>query len=219
MIQQFHDTAVFFREFCGRFETTGSILPSSRFLAKAITRRLAQRGPTPIRVLECGAGTGAFTNEIVRHLRPHDSFDVVEMNSAFVHTLQHRFATDSRWQAVRDISTIYQVSLQEFAPQAPYDFIISGLPHINFPERLVEEILGCYSNLLKPGGVLSYFEYMYIRPLRKAVTLGGERQRVREVDCLMKSHLNRHRVSRDSIFLNFPPAWVQHLTQPEDSQG
>lgn len=216
MIQQIRDTTLFFREFCGRFETTGSIVPSSRYLAKAITRQLAQRGPAPIRVLECGAGTGAFTNQIVGHLRQHDTFDVVEMNGSFVRALEHRFATDARWQAVRDITTIYQAPLQEFAPQSQYDFIISGLPHINFPERLVEEILGCYTRLLKPGGVLSYFEYMYIRPIRKAVTLGGERKRVREVDCLMKSHLKRHRVSRDSILLNVPPAWVQHLTQPED---
>ena len=40
-------------------------------------------------------------------------------------------------------------------------------------------------------------------------------QRVRGVDQLMKSHLQRHSVCRDSILLNFPPAWVQHLSQPE----
>jgi phospholipid N-methyltransferase len=216
MIQQLHDTAVFFREFCGRFETTGSIVPSSRFLALAITRHLALRGPGPLRVLECGAGTGPFTNQVVRHLGLHDTFDVVEMNDSFVRTLHNRFATDPRWQAVKEITTIYQTPLQEFAPQAQYDFIISGLPHINFPVGLVEEILGCYSRLLKPGGVLSYFEYMYIRPIRKTVTFGKERQRVGDVDRVMRSYLKKHQVSRDTIFLNLPPAWVQHVTQPPE---
>jgi phosphatidylethanolamine/phosphatidyl-N-methylethanolamine N-methyltransferase len=212
MMRSLRNTAVFFREFCGRFETTGSIVPSSQFLARAITRHLAERGPNPIRVLECGAGTGAFTNQIVKYLRPNDRFDVVEMNESFVRTLENRFATEPHWQAVKDITQIHQMPLQQFTPSEPYDYIISGLPHINFPEWLVEEILACYDRLLKPNGKLSYFEYMYIRPIRKAVTLGKGRQRVRGVDQLMKSHLNRHTVCRDSILLNFPPAWVQHLS-------
>ena len=213
MIQRLGNSALFFREFCSHFETTGSIIPSSRFLAKAITRQLAQRGPDPVRVLECGPGTGAFTNQIVQHLQPSDVFDVVELNSSFVEVLRQRFATDRLWQTAADVTTIHQLPLQEFAPRAPYDFIISGLPHINFPERIVEEILGCYSKLLAPQGMLSYFEYMYIRPLRRAVTFGIERQRVRGVNSVMTAHLKKHRVVRDSVFANFPPAWVQHVTQ------
>lgn len=212
MIQKLRASAIFFRQFCNRFETTGSIVPSSRFLARAVTRHLARRGAAPIRVLECGPGTGAFTNQIVGHLQRHDAFDVVELNDSFVDVLRNRFATDRRWQAAAEMTTIHNLPLQGFAPQAPYDFIISGLPHINFPERIVGEIIACYSRMLRPGGTLSYFEYMYIRPLRKAATLGIDRHRVRAVDSLMNSHLQQHFVCRDTIFLNFPPAWVNHLT-------
>jgi phospholipid N-methyltransferase len=217
MMQKLRDTSLFFREFCGRFETTGSIVPSSRYLALAITRHLARRGTAPIRVLECGPGTGAFTNQIVRHLRPHDTFDVVELNGSFVTALRDRFACDKRWQTAGALTTIHQMPFQEFVPSAPYDFIISGLPHINLPGRLVGEIIDGYSKILKPGGMLSYFEYMYIRPIRKAVTLGIDRNRIHEVDCLMNSHLARHFVTRDSVLLNLPPAWVQHLTRPTAS--
>src|SRR5579862_3830235 len=216
MLRRFRDAALFFREFCGRFETTGSIVPSSRFLARAITRHVARRGAEPIRILECGPGTGALTNQIVGHLRSNDTFDIVELNGSFVSALRSRFATDRRWRAVAGITTIHQLPLQEFSPPAPYDFIISGLPHINFPERTVSEILACYSRLLKPGGMLSYFEYMYIRPIRKAVTLGSDRGRVKGVDSLMNSHLGKHGVGRDSIVLNFPPAWVQHTTRRDE---
>lgn len=212
MIRKLKDTALFFREFCGRFETTGSILPSSRFLARSMTRHLARRGDEPIRVLECGPGTGPVTNQIVRYLRPGDRFDVVELNPSFVSVLRGRFESEPPWRAASDLTTIHQLPLQEFVPAAPYDFVISGLPHINFPETIVEEILGCYSRLLKPEGMLSYFEYMYVRPIRKAVTLGIDGQRIRRVDGLMNSHLSRHRVRRDSILFNCPPAWVQHLT-------
>jgi len=213
MIQKLLTSALFFREFCNRFETTGSIVPSGRFLARAITRYVARRGAAPIRVLECGPGTGAFTNHIVGRLQRHDVFDIVELNGCFAEVLRSRFATDRRWQAAAESTSIYQLSLQDFAPQAPYDFIVSGLPHINFPAKTVEEIIACYTRLLKPGGTLSYFEYMYIRPLRTAATLGTQRHRVRAVDSLMSSHLRQHFVCRDRIFLNLPPAWVNHLTR------
>ncbi|ORB66526.1 hypothetical protein BST45_13730 [Mycobacterium shinjukuense] len=166
----------------------------------------------PIRVLDCGSGTGAFTDQIVNHLRPRDTFDVVELNGAFVRTLKNRFATDPRWRGVQDITTIHELPLQEFRPAAPYDFIISGLPHGNFSCSLVEEIITCYITLLKPEGVLSYVEYMYMRSIRKTVTLGTARSRVRAVDSMMMSHLGRHQVTRDSVFKNMPPAWVHHLT-------
>ncbi len=212
MFQTFRDNVLFFREFSRHFETTGSIVPSSRFLAAAITRHLARRSDSPIRVLECGPGTGVFTNQILQHLQAHDTFDVVELNPAFAEVLRSRLATDRRWQAAANVTTVYQMPLQEFASSAPYDFIVSGLPHINFPTAIVEQILDCYLRLLKPGGTLSYFEYMYIRPIRKAATLGIDRNRILEVDALMNAHLGKHRVCRDSILLNAPPAWVQHLT-------
>jgi len=217
MLQALSDTAIFFREFTSRFETTGSIVPSSRFLAKAITRHIAQRDESPIRVLECGPGTGVFTHQIVRHLRPHDTFDVVELNESFASILRRRFAEDGRWQPVAHLTTVHQLPLQQFAPSGPYDFIISGLPHINFPTHVVQQIIDCYMRLLKPGGTLSYFEYMCIRPIRKAATFGIDRHRIHEVDLLMNDHLGKHRVRRDSVFLNFPPAWVQHLTPSTDS--
>ncbi|MEO2017521.1 MAG: hypothetical protein ABGZ53_24475, partial [Fuerstiella sp.] len=65
--------------------------------------------------------------------------------------------------------------------------------------------------LLKPDGVLSYFEYMYVRPIRKVVTRGEEKVRITRIDDIMAAHCAKHRVARDNIFLNIPPAWVQHL--------
>ena len=216
MLRFLRDQFVFLREFGSRFETTGSILPSSRFLARAITRYLSQRGDAPIRVLECGPGTGAFTDQIVQHLRAGDRFDLVELNEAFVGVLKKRFAAETHWQAVADLSEIHQLPLQELDDPknddpAPYDFIISGLPHVNFPPAVVETITDSYFRLLKPGGTLSYFEYAYIRPIKKKVTLGATRQKIHGVDRIMAGYLQRHHLCRDNVFWNVPPAWVQHL--------
>ncbi len=219
MYRSLKQQAVFLKQFGARFQTTGSILPSSRFLARAITRYLAQRGNAPIRILECGPGTGAFTNRIVELLRPGDQFDLVELNSEFVQVLRERFANDPAWQPHADISRIHELPLQEFAGDVGYDYVISGLPHVNFPAELVREITESYFRLLRPTGTLSYFEYMYIRPLRKRISLGASRIRMHAVDEILEDCCGRHRVRRDSILLNAPPAWVHHLQLPSAPGG
>ena len=175
MISALKNQIAFFRQFRQRFETTGAIAPSSRFLARSMTRYLAARDPAvPVRVLEIGPGTGPVTDSIVRLLRPHDVFDLVELNEEFVRILNQRFEAEPAWRNVKSQSTIYQLPVQEFLTSLPYDFVISGLPLNNFPAELVSSIARTYFRLLKPGGVLSYFEYMYVRPIRKVVTRGAE---------------------------------------------
>jgi len=212
MFSALKNQIAFFRQFRQRFETTGAIAPSSRFLAKSMTSYLAVRDPAiPVRVLEIGPGTGPVTDSIVRLLRPHDIFDLVELNEEFVRILHQRFEFEPAWANARPQSTIHKLAVQEFETLAPYDFVISGLPLNNFPAELVTSIAETYFRLLKPGGVLSYFEYMYVRPIRKAVTRGAERIRITGIDATLQSHCDRCRIRRDNIWLNTPPAWVQHL--------
>jgi len=219
MLKSLRNQAVFLSQFGKQFETTGSVVPSSRFLATAITRFLAARPQQPVRVLECGPGTGAFTNQIVTHLREGDVFDLVELNESFVDVLSHRFATEDAWKAVQDLSKIHEVPLQDFETDGEYDFIISGLPLNNFPPKLVAEIMDGYFRLLRPGGMLSYFEYMYLRPIRQACEPGAGGKKIREIHSIVESYLSQQRIARDTVLLNVPPAWVQHLQaniQPGD---
>lgn len=212
MRQVLSDQLTFFRQFREHFETTGAIAPSSRGLARSMTRFLAARdAQRPVRVLEIGPGTGSVTNEIVRLIRPGDTFDLVELNDSFVRLLQQRFRTDASWRAVAPYSRVHQQAIQEFSAPEQYDFVISGLPLNNFSVELVEAISARYFTLLRAGGILSYFEYMYVRPVRKRIARGAERQRIRRIDEIMQGHCERCRIGRDSIWLNVPPAWVQHL--------
>jgi phosphatidylethanolamine/phosphatidyl-N-methylethanolamine N-methyltransferase len=215
MLLSLKSQIAFFRQFRKRFETTGAIAPSSRFLARSMVRFLTERNPdVPVRVLEIGPGTGPVTNEIVRTLRPGDVFDLVELNDAFVSFLKNRFLTESAWQAVQLQSTIHQQPVQDFETPEPYDFVISGLPLNNFPADLVSRISQAYLRLLKPGGVLSYFEYMYVRPVRRRVTFGRDRRRITSIDETLSELCEHYRIQRDNIWFNIPPAWVQHLRKP-----
>ena len=204
------DHIEFFRQFRQRFETTGAIAPSSRFLASAMTRPMREANK-PLRVLEVGPGTGAVTRKIVTLLGPEDRFDLVELNETFAALLQDRFKTHADYRRVAEQSQVHVFPIEDFPHDKPYDFIISGLPLNNFPPDLVRRIFGVFFDLLAPGGVLSYFEYMYVRPIRKVVTRGSEKTRITSIDDSMQGHCDRCRIRRDNIWINVPPAWVQHL--------
>jgi len=210
----------FFTQFRKRFETTGAIAPSSRFLAAAMTRFLAARPPQhPVRILEIGPGTGPVTHQILQLLQPADQLHLVELNPDFVSHLNQRFLSEASWNKTRHQTTIHQLPLQQFHSPAPFDFILSGLPLNNFPAILVDELVTTYFQLLKPGGILSYFEYMYVRPVRKRLTRGLERQRITQIDERLAAQCRETRIQQDNVWLNLPPAWVQHHRKPESNPG
>lgn len=202
----------FLKQYRHRFETTGAIAPSSRFLARALARPL-ERHASAARVLEVGPGTGAVTRRIVKLLKPGDRLDLVELNEAFARVLERRFVDDPGFRRVSDRAKVHCCPVQQFHADGQYDFIISGLPFNNFPPDLVRDIFAVFFRLLAPGGMLSYFEYMYMRRLRRAVARGDGRARLDRLESVLHEHLARHRVQRDWVFVNVPPAWVQHLRQ------
>ena len=205
----------FFRQFRERFGTTGAIAPSSGFLASAIVGPMkAHSGP--LRVLEVGPGTGAVTKKVVELLKPDDRFDLVEINDSFAEILQNRFEQEHRFQQVAHQSQIHVCPLQEFDPEERYDYILSGLPLNNFPPELVSELFEVFFDLLKPNGVLSYFEYMYIRSIKKRIGQAADRNRLKKLDEVIHPYLEAHRFRKSWVFVNLPPAWVQHLQMKDD---
>jgi phosphatidylethanolamine/phosphatidyl-N-methylethanolamine N-methyltransferase len=208
------DHLTFFSQFRSRFETTGAIAPSSRFLAAAMTGPLKKRSGAR-RVLEVGPGTGAVTHKIVRLLQPEDRFDLVEINELFAGGLKQRFEDDPAYRIHAGISAVHTCPLQEFESPELYDVIISGLPHSNFSPELVREMFESYFRLLAPGGTLSYFEYMYVRSIRKRIGKKAERIRMRKLDEAVAPFLDTHQFKKSWVFVNLPPAWVQHLRKPQ----
>jgi len=215
MARLFGEHLKFLAQFRQQFLTTGAIAPSSRYLAAALTRPLRRRPNQAVRVLEVGPGTGAVTRRIVRLLQPGDRLDLVELNEEFVSYLQQRFAVEPEFQRVAAQTQIHACPIQQFPADQPYDYIISGLPFNNFPPQLTGEIFEIFFRLLAPHGVLSYFEYMYVRSVRRMVSKGQERLRLKGLDQVLQPYLQRHRFDRNWVFANLPPAWVQHLRHVE----
>jgi phospholipid N-methyltransferase len=199
----------FYQEFRRAYRNTGSILPSSRGLARALTSPFRRRCG-PARVLEVGPGTGAVTSEILRHMLPDDRLDIVEINGHFVDVLRRRFAEEPPFRARKEQTRLIHAPLQEVPGEGDYDYMVSGLPLNNFPLPLVRDIFRAYRRLLKPAGILSYFEYLAIRDLKTAV-VPGERRRLRVLSRFLDRRIRAYQVREQWIFLNVPPAVARHF--------
>lgn len=200
----------FLNEYRRTFVTTGAIAPSSRSLARALSRPLS-RHDVPARILEVGPGTGAVTREIVRHVGPEDRLDIVELNERFVELMRGRFASEPDFQKVAGQTEIFHMPVQDLPAEEPYDYIISGLPLNNFPPDLVSSILRRLMRLLRLGGTLSFFEYLAIRRVKTVVSSRKERRRLARVGRVVGNYLREYEREHDIVFLNIPPAVAHHL--------
>jgi len=206
----FDECGDFFREFRQHFRTTGAILPSSRFLARALVKELRTHRK-PVRVLEVGPGTGSVTREIVRHLHDEDRLDVVEINGRFVNLLEQRIQEDEVFKRCKAQVNVIHAPVEQLLGDAVYDYIISGLPLNNFPVSQVREVFATYNRLLRPGGVLSYFEYVLVRQLKTPFVNKSERRRLHRLSRVVGGYIRNYEIRREQILINVPPATVRHL--------
>lgn len=210
MPKLFASQRIFLKQFWSRYRTTGAIWPSGRRLSRALARFVREPGSGPRRILEVGPGTGPVTAEIIPHLRSDDRLELVELNDAFVAHLQERFDTEPAFMKVAGQSKIHHLPVEQLAEDRAYDLIISGLPLNNFEVAEVETILNAFRRLMKPGGVLSFFEYVAIRKAKAVISGPKTRARLRGIAATLDG-LFATEVHRDCVMLNVTPAWVHHV--------
>ncbi len=204
---------IFLKEFRKTFHTTGALLPSSRYLARAMVRPITQMS-SPRRILEIGPGTGAFTNELLKILGPQDRLDMVELNETFADCLNSRFHNDPIWMQAQVPWNLYIKDILKADLETGYDAIVSGLPFNNFPAELVQQIVERSLSLLQPGGVYSYFEYWGLRPVKVCFVNKSTRERICEIDSILKQFGRDYESTRNHVFANVPPAVAHHLKAP-----
>jgi phospholipid N-methyltransferase len=201
----------FIKNFLKEFHHTGAILPSSPFLAKSISSKIERKDDSPLKILEAGAGTGSFTEKILRKLKPGDSFTIYEINEEFCDILKKELL-----DKVADGIEINLVSgdiIEETKTNNQYDYIVSGLPFNNFEPKIVEAIIAAYFKLLKKDGVLSFFEYMYVRNVKLKLPLKkDELIRIKKIDDIVLHYFNKFSGTRSFVFMNVPPAFVKFLS-------
>jgi phospholipid N-methyltransferase len=147
------DRLAFFQGFLKRPREVGSILPSSRFLERRITR--AARLDDAQFVVELGPGTGGTTRALLRAMKPMARLLSIEINPHFVRVLQRTL--DPRLLvhcgSALDLCRI----LGERGLPAP-DAILSGIPFSTMARPLGRQILRVVHDALEPGGRLVAYQ-------------------------------------------------------------
>lgn len=190
----------------------GAIAPSSRALAVALMEPYCN-AEGPARILEVGAGTGAITRHLGAVLKPGDELDVCEPDPKFVEILERDVLARPPLAAAvaRGHVRLLRRPVQELADAAAYDFVIACLPFTAFRPNDVEDVFTVIRRALKPGGVLSYFEYAVCRRVSRMVSVGRNRQRIRAVSGFLDQNIRSYQFARRTVVQNLPPAHARHL--------
>jgi phosphatidylethanolamine/phosphatidyl-N-methylethanolamine N-methyltransferase len=198
---------LFFQQFFEDFFHVGAILPSSRALARATVSYLAEK-QGQVRVLEAGAGTGAFTREVVPLLQPGDTLDVVEINAKLMTILERRFEQESEFQTQGVVVNLIADDVRNVAKDHQYDYIVFSLPLTNFPPSLVQEILELMMSQLKPGGVFSYVHYIFISRLKYLFSGSAVRAEMKANKEIIDSFADQYQIECRAVLMNVPPSWA-----------
>ncbi len=188
-------------------------MPSGRALGSSLCRYVGD-GAKPQKILEAGPGTGAVTGCIIDRMRPDDELWMVELNPTFAAHLRSAFNDKPAFRDAASRCHLIEGSVAQLGPlskDGQFDLIISGLPLNNFSSAGVQDILQAYAKLLKPGGILSFFEYILIRPAKMFVSVGRERERLKGVGEAIEGMLGEREFAREWVWVNVPPAWVHHI--------
>lgn len=191
------EAALILRQFLRSPISTGAIMPSSRYLAAAVTAPIPERGD-PV-VVELGPGTGPFTAEIQRRLGGRGRHIAVEINQRLARHLAERHP---RVELVVDDAVRLPALLAERGVRGA-DVIISGLPWAAFAAGVQTELLQAVLRSMRPDGAFTTFSYAHARPLGPAIRF---RHRLRDAF--------EEVVPGRTIWRNLPPAFVYHARRP-----
>ena len=105
-------------------------------------------------VAELGAGTGVYTGEILKRLRPDADFLVFEIDPNLVATLRERF-DDPRIRIINDSAE----NIENYLNGAKVDIIVSAIPFTSLPEDAKESVFRAAALALAPEGVMVQIQY------------------------------------------------------------
>lgn len=145
----------FLKGFLRNPKEVGSLIPSSRFLM----RRVLECGDFAKArvVVELGPGTGVFTREILRRMRPDGKLVAVEINPSFVDMLRRAYR-DPRLFLYEGSAADLEKALIE-AGVARADLVVSGIPFSTLARRTREATLEAARRVLRPGGYFLAYQF------------------------------------------------------------
>ncbi len=149
-------------------------------------------------VVELGPGTGSMTRKILEALPPDGRLVAFEINPRFVRYLRENIH-DPRLTVLDCPAQRASEALAELGV-GPADAALSSLGLSLFPDSLCESIVGGMRQALRPGAVMTQFQYV-----SRVRVLDG-RAEYFDASRLISRHFPV--VQRRLILRNIPPAFV-----------
>lgn len=147
----------FIYQFLNKPKTVGAITPSSRHLTKKILSFVDFKKEGLV-LLEYGPGTGPFTSEIVKYLKPTDQLIVIELNPKFATDLKEKFKDYKNVKIHEDcVANTQKILDKEGIKQV--DYIISGIPFSSLPKDVTEDILINTKSIMSNTTLFLTFQY------------------------------------------------------------
>ncbi len=142
----------FFRSFLANPRAVGAILPTSK---RAVRDMLDMANLKQARVVvELGAGTGVYTEEVLKRLRPDARFLAFEIDPELVSTLSGRF-NDPRLRIIQGSAE----HVEEYLEGEKVNVIVSGIPFTSLPIQVRKNIFKEIAQILAPDGVMVAIQY------------------------------------------------------------
>lgn len=213
---------IFFKRFVQDPISTGSLVPSSKALARSITKYIPENpdpNEEPRHYLEVGPGTGVFTDEILRKMKPTDTLDLVEYSKEFCEYLIKKYKNHSK----RDCIHIHHKSILDWKERNKYDAVISGLPLNSFTPEMVIQCIEQLKSVTKESGTISYFEYWAMPWIKSKILWGETKQKflkILETKGTFLKDCGKYVIGQkpEVVWRNFTPATVLHFKPGKKSE-
>ena len=155
MLKRSARTLKFVSGFVANPVETGSLVPSSRFLARRMLRPIDW--PRVRLVVELGPGVGDLTRQILSRMHPQAKLLAIELNAAFASVLA-RSIPDPRLQIVLASALTLDKQIKAIGLKEA-DCIICSLPFANMRPEVRFAILRNSRDSLAKHGSLVLFQY------------------------------------------------------------
>ena len=181
------DFLLFISNFIRNPKDTGAVVPSSRFLTKKMMEHIDFKAAENI--VELGPGLGAFTKAILEKSKEDAEIFCFEINKKFCSHLRKKF-DDSRLHIINKSAEKISSHLKDIGIKKA-DYVVSGLPFLDFSDSKRRIIINEVKNLIDGKGKFILFQY------------------TTSIEKLLKANFSK--VERKFVPMNLPPAFIYIL--------
>ncbi len=178
----------FFKEAIKNIKTSGSVMPSSKFLIQKMLQEIDFT--KDLILVEFGPANGIITSEILKRMTKKSKLICFEINPVFYQQLVTDFNDDRLIVLNKSAENIAEEMTR--LGHKSIDFCISSLPLAMIPEDVSRAIIKNTKTFLKNDG--GFVQYQYSLQFHKKI----------------KSIFHKENTNIKFVLLNFPPAFVYY---------